>query len=386
MTNRVWIYHGSAVIEEDFNGEQRELDPNTNLTSIRFYSREVASGFLLPFDLITPEHSHDFLASQLVTIVKGAKEYTGNLVSFYSDFVTINDLSEKTKVTIANYDCIRYLKPQLLNPLIKAGTDGFLRYQTSSLTWLCRGDIYLGNKEDSQINIYAIINNTVLGLSPFQKITLVAGSFPLQQESSYVTSLSLLGMNLSSSSSSIAEYMTFPLEIQSLPPGSCYYPLFSLSLGKEKRVYWYLLQDESNNPAQLGYIFTLHQNLPRCQVNVYNPDGMLLGVSELEEKRNGQTIRLILGETSVVTTNTHLTSINTGKANEVNRRKITVASKITNHSKEAVVVVPRYPIGTSMISQLTCTGSSIEHGHVEFTIDLNPNETRVFSCSFFLEN
>lgn len=392
---RIWIHQGFADIEEEYDGSEKEINDEINPSSLRLYTRD---GHLLSFSVITPQQEQQFNHDEIVTVIKSGQSYEGILQSFSDEIVTI--LIDNNKMTIRRYDEIIYTMATYLRTRISSPEPGFLRYQTSSLTWSCQGDIFLSEDNKlSYLTSYAVITNTHrLGKDQtLQQLILVAGKQPTSREPVYYEqSAKLQGLSRSDRPASIGnpteptfdDYMTFPVDLDQVPIGSFYLPLFSFDLSKNQRVYFYDLQKE-RSPVRVGYLFNAPQDFPSCQINVHDASGMFVGSSQLDEKRKGEDVRLYLGETSTIITKTYLTNEeipipgNTFWSNT----KVTITSQVKN-TKENIkpeVIIARYYVGRSKITQSKCQGVVTDDGYLEITLTLNPGEEKTFTCSFILE-
>ncbi len=392
---RIWIHQSFADIEEEYDGSEKQIEDEINLSSLRLYTRD---GDLIPFVITTPQQHQQYFHDEVVTVIKGDQSYSGILQSFTDDIVTILTNAD-TKLTIRHYDEIIYTTSTYLQSRISALDSGFLRYQTSSLSWSCRGDIFLSKDNKlSHLTAYAVINNThrMDANQDIRQLTLVAGNQPTSQEPIYYESArpqamlrSAAPMNIGSvSEPTFEDYMTFPLNLNELSLGSLYLPLFSLDLSQSKRVYFYNLQQE-RSPVRVGYLFDAPQDFPSCQVNVHDASGMFIGASQLDEKRKGESVRLYLGETSTILAKTYLTTENIPVPGNTfwSNTKVSITSQVKNTKEDgdSEDIIARYYVGRSKITQAKCQGVVTDDGYLEISLTLRPGEERVFTCSFVLE-
>ena len=391
--SRLWIYQSFAEIEENFSGEDIEIDPNISISSLRLYSQ---GNHLLPLEVITPSQKESITPHKQVVVIKRGETYNGILQSFNDHTVSLI-LKTGMVAVVRDYDIIIYRDIKDLYTII-SGPPGLLKYQTSALGWECRGDVFLTQDNNlSHLTVYAVINNIqqLAEDQDIKQLILISGKIPVEEQptlskqSFTQAQLPMAAMSMRMGeveTPTFQDYMTFPLNLKHLNPGHTYLPLLSFPLTKSQRVYFYNLQKEQS-PVQVGYIFDAPQNFPSCRVNVHDASGMFIGTSQLEEKRKDENVRMYLGETSTILTKTYSTTENIPiKGNTLwSDTKVSITSQVKNTGENKETVIARYYVGRSKISQASCKMMLTDDGYLEYTLILQPNEEKNFNCSFILE-
>lgn len=409
--SRVWIYRNNAQFEEEFNDGERSVDPRINLDTLRFYSED---GHPLPLEIITPNDRSSRNPHPEVVVTKDDITYTGFLNSITDKTASIINTETSNKVIIRDYDTIVYNEISQLYPIITSSQPGVLRYQKSSLNWTCQADVFLDqNNNLSNISFCAVIHNQQQhDIQDFTQISLVSGKIPMREEMPFpegnIAARSMAAFSASSehdANPTFTDYMIFPLQITQLNPGTTYLPFLTFALEESQRVYIYDL-DNDKGLVRVGYIFDTPQDFPSSNVHVYDASGMYLGFSNLLEKRRGESVRMYLGETTSIIAKTYLTNENIhDKGNSFStdnhvqqvqskkgnifwtntRVNFTSQIKNTKESGDEEIVIARYYVGRSKISQITCQGGITDDGYLEFIVNLRPGEEKTLTCTFVLE-
>lgn len=385
---KFWIYRNfTQVTKENFKGRMEIDDPSINKDSFRLTSKS-DEDLLLPFKIIFP--SQDVQYEQVI-VNKNKVKYYGFLLDLNEHYVTIRNVDDE-KVIIRHYDSISYPTRNNLYPYLETlnqGLTSILRYQTSSLTWTCRGDIILEHSTIS-LRIYAVINNKREIKDDIQEIILVSQPFFFSPEVSLSREMpsklsSSMMMMKDEALPSFEDYLTFQLSERELPLGVLNIPLLDLQLGA-KKFYSYSLETGKNNLI-LTYEFTASQDIPSCHVEVHDETGLFISSNEIKETRKDEIIRLYLSETSLIVSETQVSLQSIPFEDNLSHTKVQFISYVSNHKETDEIVVARYYVGNKKVSSINFVDDNVwlSQGYLNFAYSL-PGQSEVkLKGNFILE-
>lgn len=395
---KLWVYRNfTEVIRESFKGRMEIDDPHINKDSFRLTNKD--GTLLLPFKIISPSQDVQY---EHVIVTKDKVKHYGFLLDLNEHYAIIRN-NDGEKVIIRHYDNIVYPMRRNLYPYLETLNQeptSILRYQTSSLTWICRGEIIL-DQDSILLRIYAVINNKREIKDDVQEIILVSQPSFFSPKTSLMRAAAS-SMSSSSSSptmrdetpSSFEDYLTFQLRQYKLPLGVFNIPLLNLHL-KTRKFYCYSLETGKSNLI-LTYEFTTSQDIPYCFVDVHDEEGLFISSNEIKETRKDEVVRLYLAETSLIVSETQVSLQSIPLEDNqgfLSQTKAQFISYVSNHKETDEIVVARYYVGNKKVSSISFMGNHnnddddvwLSQGYLNFAYSLPGQSEIKLEGSFILE-
>lgn len=151
----------------------------------------------------------------------------------------------------------------------------------------------------------------------------------------------------------------------------------------------------TKNRVEYGYQLKAPNFLPVGKVYLYNKHGedvIYVGTTQMKERQEGDDVELMLGNTSKVQVESHVTSVSLDdngqenhKKNNDKRSEINIMSTIENHNDNKANIILKYYVGRNKILSSTYK-YELKKDHVQWKITLNPKEKAVFENKLVLLN
>ena len=167
--------------------------------------------------------------------------------------------------------------------------------------------------------------------------------------------------------------------------------LLSIDNIESKKYYFHVVT--TKNRVEYGYQLKAPNFLPDGKVYLYNKHGedvIYVGTTQMKEHQEGDDVELVLGNTSKVQVESHVTSVSLDdydqenhKKNNDKRSEINIMSTIENHNDNKANIILKYYVGRNKILSSTYK-YELKKDHIQWKITLNPKEKAVFENKLIL--
>lgn len=375
---------------------------STILKSLVAYQELEGEKVFLPYQIISPREAFDPKQKSEISVEKNGNTYEGILINKGDNSVTILQLgnpAEEKILQIRKYDFLRrnrHLDPtqEYLVISVEESDPITLNYLFNNLSWSGQYTIIIDQGEDGTssalpgtgrtalLRFSALINNSTFETIETTGITLVSGKIK-----SVSSRESFKAVQAEKPELTTDEYLTYDLEGLRLEDQTSI-DLFLEEIPVEK-IYYNMIGQSS---VTFGYRFIAPEDLPQGSAYVYNGSeslvGSLLGSTNLPEKRKGEKVKLILGETTRIQVKTNLSEKGLNLVDgHPTEKEITVHSSIINRTKEVRYLILQQFIGKHKIKSLKPhLKYEREKGLIKFNLQLNPHSERKFDYTLILQS
>lgn len=316
-----------------------------------------SNGNYIPFTYV-PELTSNIINIKDSVVTKNNKQITGKILTLNDKVVSL--LVGDQLTTVRNYDSISTfnningIKPKII--VEKFSTPITVSYLLSNIKWKCIGTGVIDNYSN------------VMNLK-------ISGYITNETDSNIVGELSLINGKINDNYSSnskvfaralvdddkeilLEDYRRFNLGERLLQEKNIII-LSVMSLDVQK-IY---IHNTSNEPdykiVQYGYNFLSTSYIPKCNVNFYSIDRDIeldsyLGSSIIEETQGGETVEIILGESSTLKCKSNVIQTNVELLNDSKWNRITeeISVEIINYNTYDCYLYIRHNINNKKIVEV----------------------------------
>lgn len=417
-TTRLTIYSQSGHLVERFPATTGII-PLPNSVEIASIVAIDTQGQIIPFTYLAPTSLGTALIDRQtgekveVTVTKDNSTTTGKIMSLDGSNVTLLTPDQITSIRKYDQITVNLQEPDLTRPRlhVESNQPFILSYLVSNIGWTCVGTILIDN-ETMHLRLAGNINNqTETDISAVT--TLVSGDVYQNRHRQEVFATKSSFMTQAASASPMVsrkvettltedytKYEVGPHLLQAkniVELGTSTYPINKI----------YIHRTHESDRVTWGYRFVATGFIPSCAVNVYAIDdqrsiGAYLGSDTLPESQSEDEIDIILGESSMLQCTSLVVVSDVTLKDEValNQYKLSTSEhggawhiiteeltvEITNHNRQAVILILKHPVGDKSIQQITCQSfKQRKDGYIEWYFEIPPAtgaqpRKETFSC------